>query len=198
MSDVIAQFNFIKNKVSKNSTTIADLESKIIKTSKSINFLNNFVEYTRSQIKGKIEDIVNSALKCVFIDKSLLFKIVPNITKRGVNYDMYIDTNGNLTPLLDCKGGGVLDIITLSIRIAFLRMFSSHLRQTLILDEPFKNLDADRISPACEWLRLISKEFEIQFIMVSHIQELIDGSDKVFQVSLEDNISKVEVIKCQL
>lgn len=193
--DVISRYELLKEQHSKNVDTINTLASKLESSQKCLAFLNGFVEYTRNQIKGKIEDIVNSALKCVFVDKKLNFRIIPAITKRGVNYDLYIETDGIVTPLTDSKGGGVLDIVTLSIRIAFVRMFSNILRQTIILDEPFKNLDSERITPACQWLQVISKEFGVQFIIVSHITELIEGSNKVFQVTNINGDSEVKVIK---
>lgn len=193
--DIISRYEILKEQFDKNTDIIESMVEKIETTQKCLAFLNGFVEYTRNQIKGKIEDIVNSALKCVFVDKKLNFKIIPAITKRGVNYELYIDTDGIVTPLTDSKGGGVLDIVTLSIRIAFVRMFSNMLRQTIILDEPFKNLDSERINPACEWLKVISKEFGVQFVIVSHISELIEGSNKVFQVVNVNGTSEVKVIK---
>ncbi len=150
MADIISKYEMLEEQYNNSIANSNRLVDKITKTQNCLTFLNDFVEFTRSQIKGKIEDIVNSALKCVFVDKKLNFKIIPAITKRGVNYELFIDTDGVVTPLSDAKGGGVLDIVTLSIRIAFVRMFSNVLRQTIILDEPFKNLDSERIAPACE------------------------------------------------
>lgn len=193
--DIISRYELMVEQYNTSLSDINKLKSKIEKAQKCLSFLNGFVEFTRSQIKVKIEDIVNSALKCVYTDKTIRFNIIPAITKRGVNYELYVNTDGMTTPLTDAKGGGVLDIVTLSIRIAFVRMFSNILRQTIILDEPFKNLDSERIVPACEWLKVVSKEFGIQFIIVSHIVELIEGSDKVFRVINENGTSEVKVVK---
>ena len=82
--------------------------------------------------------------------------------------------------------------ITMALKVSFLRMFSARLRQTMILDEPFKNLDKERIVRATEWLHLVSVEFGMQFIIITHIEELVSNSDRVFRFSLEDGVTKVE------
>lgn len=56
-------------------------------------------------------------------------------------------------------------------------------RHTLVLDEPFKFLSRDLIPKAAEMVQMISKELNLQIIMVSHIPDFIDSADKVFVVS---------------
>lgn len=178
-----------------NKLKLDILQKEILIKQQARNFLINFSEYSRNIIKEKLESLVNSALKCIFTDKQLIFKIIPSKVKRGLIYDLYIDSDGTLTPLMDSKGGGVLDVITIALRISFLRLFSGKLRQIIIFDEPFKNLDSDRIEIAIEWLKLISKDFNIQFIIVTHIEKLIEKASTAYQFTLIDGETKVEKIK---
>lgn len=154
-------------------------------------FLLSFTENLRDRMKDRIEAIVNTALKAIFTDKPIEFKIIAKQTKNGVMYDLFGVTSGVVTPLKDCKGGGVLDVIAMALRIAFLRLFSTKLRQTMILDEPFKNLDSERITMATAWLKLVSVEFGMQFIVVSHITDLIDNADKIFRFSIHNGETQV-------
>lgn len=147
-------------------------------------FLISFSESIRQKLKDKLESLVNMALKRVFPDKEMKFMIVANPTKSNLHYDLYIDTDGNITSLYDSKGGGCLDIITLCLRISYLRMLRGSLRQTMILDEPFKNLDSTRLMLAIDWLKTISEEMKIQFLIITHIPELIEIVENCFEFKL--------------
>lgn len=156
-------------------------------------FLISFSESIRQKLKDKLESLVNMALQQVFSDKEMKFMIVANPTKANLHYDLYLKTDGNITTLYDSKGGGVLDVITLALRISYLRMLKGSLRQTMFLDEPFKNLDSVRLLLALDWLKNISELMEIQFIIITHIPELIEMVENSFEFKLindETNVIK--------
>ncbi|MCK9319370.1 MAG: hypothetical protein M0P51_13475 [Methanoculleus sp.] len=170
-------------------------EENLDKFSKALDFLYSFSEFTRNEVKSKLENLSNLALKAVFPDKKMEFKVIPNRNKKGLFYDLYINTDGKITPLKDCKGGGVLDIISLCLRISYLRIFKGSLRQVLILDEPFKNLDAVRLPFAIDWISITSKQMGMQMIIVTHLEDLIHKADKAIKVEQENGISKVYEVK---
>lgn len=189
------QLEIISEEKQKNADKLKIIQDNLPIKHQVRNFLISFSEYSRNIIKEKLESLVNSALKCVFADKELIFRLLPNKTKRGLFYELFIETDGELTPLMDSKGGGVLDVITIALRISFLRLFSGKLRQVLILDEVFKNLDSDRVEVAIEWLKLVSKDFGIQLIMVTHIDKLIEKADVAYHFVLVNGETKVAKIK---
>jgi len=198
MSDLNTRFLKIKShkeyleKTAKDSKEQVILnESNLSKFSDALDFLYKFSEFTRNEVKTKLETLANLALSSVFTDKKMEFRVIPNRNKKGLFYDLYISTDGMITPLEDCKGGGVLDIISLCLRISYLRIFKGTLRQVLILDEPFKNLDDLRRPTAIEWLATTAKEMGIQLIIVTHLVDLIDCADKAIRVEQVNGISKV-------
>jgi len=160
-----------------------------------VNFLTAFAEWSRERIKVKLETLVNSALTAVFPDKEMKFKLIGKRTKTGLQYDIYIETDGTLTSVFNAKGGGVLDIASLALRISYLKLYEGKIEQVLILDEPFKNLDIERISYAVSWLSKICKELNIQVITATHINELVLNADTVFAVNLKDGVSNVEKLE---
>jgi len=166
-------------------------ETNLSKFSDALDFLYKFSEFTRNEVKTKLETLSNLALSSVFTDKQMEFRVVPNRNKKGLFYELYISTDGNITPLEDCKGGGVLDIISLCLRISYLRIFKGSLRQVLILDEPFKNLDDIRRPAAIEWLSTTAKEMGLQLIIVTHLVDLIEKADKAIRVEQINGVSKV-------
>lgn len=182
------QDKFLENKIEilkadviSKEKAMSEIQGEIELMRQARQFLLSFSENLRDKVKERLESIVNTALKAVFTDEQNEFKIIPRQTKNGVMYDLFGVTNGKITPLQDSNAGGLLDIVAMALQIAFLRLFSNRLRQTMILDEPFKNLDKRRIVLACQWLKLVSVEFEIQFIIVTHLDDLIENADKVFR-----------------
>lgn len=166
-------------------------EANLSKFSEALDFLYKFSEFTRNEVKTKLETLANLALSSVFTDKKMEFRVVPNRNKKGLFYELYITTDGKITPLEDCKGGGVLDIISLCLRISYLRIYKATLRQVLILDEPFKNLDDIRRPAAFDWLSSTAKEMGMQLIIVTHFADLIEKADKAIRVEQIHGVSKV-------
>ena len=188
---LIHDYERLEMQIQDNAVKLQDLKDQYLTIEDAKQFLISFTEDIREKIKVKLESLANSALRAIFTDKVMEFRIISNRAKQGMKYDLYIMTDGALTPIHDAKGGGVLDVITLSLRISFLKLFSGKLRQTMLLDEPFKNLDSDRVVFAVEWLKQISKELEMQFIVITHINELKDNADKLISLTIENGISVV-------
>jgi DNA repair exonuclease SbcCD ATPase subunit len=181
--NVLQRYASLKKEAETLKQKMKKLETDTNLIVNTTRFLTSFSEFYRDKIKNKIEKLANSALAAIFVDKEMEFRIIGNKTVRGLNYDIYIYTDKTLTPLKDCKGGGVLDVISLSLKISFLKMFPN-LRQTMILDEPFRNLDCKRIIPAVEWLREVSNKLGIQFLIVTHRDEMGEVADKQIHFEL--------------
>jgi len=200
MKQLFEQLNSIGNKINflnkqeiQISEKIKEIHASLVLLLDSRNFLVDFSEYTKQKVKCRIEDLVNTSLQAVFTDKQMEFLMLPNQTKRGLSFDLYLKTNNNLMPLQESKGGGVLDIVSLAIRISFLKMFGN-LRQVLILDEPLKNMDKERGKLAISWLKTISEQLKIQFIIISHEEDIIEKADRIIVIKNIDDVSKVEIV----
>ena len=172
-----------------------EISEDVLKVENGMHVLFSFNEWINDTLKTQLENITNMALKSIFPEKDLSFRVMANRNKQGVFYDLYIETNNTLTRLLDAKGGGVLDVIQMCLRLTYLIRMKGKLRQFLLLDEPFKNLDGERVNLAIDWLCKITKEFDIQLLIVTHIPSLIftvedsgnievryaDGKSEVYQ-----------------
>ena len=189
ITDVIRTYNQLVWNIDNNKTELEKLNGQLVTISDALYLLLAFSEATKNEVKSKIEGIANIALKTIFINKSMKFRIIPNKNKKGLYYVPYVETEGKITPLRNCKGGGVLDIISLCIRISYLRIFKSQLEQLLFLDEPFRNLDKTRLEIAVEWLNTISKEMKIQMVIVTHIEALMQLGDVSYKLKESKGIS---------
>ena len=67
--------------------------------------------------------------------------------------------------------------------------------KTIILDEPLKDADKRKLIFLGDMIKELTNSLGVQFIMVTHEEQLIAAADRAFRVSQENDISSVEVIK---
>ncbi len=135
------------------------------------------VLYQISLLKQKrtfehFENICNLCLLSIFEDpyqvklvgesKRNQFEVRIECAKGGEVYD----------PSNDEVEGGVLDVISFALRLAYISL--SGCRRILILDEPFKWVDSDARARLRECLEKLSSDLGFQIILVTHLPELID------------------------
>ena len=200
INELVKRIGVIKGRYDSMVTNREDYTKRIeqAKTrteelSKAIDVLYNFNIWLNEQAKTRLESITNEALKLIFPDKIMTFHVVANQTKKGVSYELNIETDGVTTDILDAKGGGVLDIIQTCLRITYLLKMKNRIRQFLLFDEPFKNLDSERVNSAIEWLNRISDIFGIQMLIITHIPSLIIPNDNnvVYEMSIKGGHSEI-------
>lgn len=157
-------------------------------------FLQTVAQSTQEKLKFQIEDIVNIALETVFPDE-YEFKIEFNVSRGKTDAELvFLDKRtGQTIDPMDASGGGVVDLTCFALRIA-----SWSLEKTcdnvLILDEPMKFVSRDLIFNVCEIMQRLSKKLNLQIILVTHIPEFVNISDKVFEIKKDSSgVSKVIV-----
>lgn len=167
-------------KVSKRTVAIEEAQTIIQITAKE----------TQENLRYHIEDVVQLALDCCFPDR---YEFIVNFTiKRGrTEADLsLLDENGVKVNPMDAAGGGVVDIVSFALRIALWSLSKNE--NVIILDEPFKFLSKDLIPKGAEIIKELSEKMNIQFIIVTHIPELAELSNTVYNVLLKDGISIVK------
>ena len=152
---------------------------------------------TQEQLKFQIEDIVKTCIDTCFPDE-YDFKVEFEIKRGKTECALKFYKNGyEIDDLLESGGGGVVDMASFGIRIAAWSLGNT--ANTLVLDEPMKFLSRNLQARAGEILSEISKKLGLQLIINTHIPELVEQSDKVFEVKLQKEgkweISKVTVME---
>jgi DNA repair exonuclease SbcCD ATPase subunit len=106
-----------------------------------------------------------------------------------INGDRYSVRNEEL-------GGGVVDVVAFALRATLWAMNDPQSDDVLILDEPLKNLDVERMKRMGNVIHELSKSLNLQFIIVTHETELVDYADASFLVTKDNGVSHVE--KCNI
>jgi DNA repair exonuclease SbcCD ATPase subunit len=155
-------------------------------------FAQGIAKETQEKVKFQLEDIVNMALNAVY-GPVYKFGIEFNIKRGNSEASLVLFKNEErIDDPMGSTGGGVCDILSFSLRIALLIISKN--QKVLILDEPLKFISKDVKEDAIEIIKRINADLGIQIICITHDEELIDISDKVFKVSQIDGVSQVEEI----
>ena len=155
-------------------------------------------EFARNQAKKQIEILVTKCLQYIF-ETNMEFIIELDELRGKANAEFYV-VNTNEDTIIKTKpelsrGGGVVDIVSLALRIAFLQIHKPRIEGPLILDEPAKHVSEDYIFNVGDFLKQTSEMFNRQIIMVTHNQHLSAISSKAYRVELMGTTSTITTIE---
>ena len=146
---------------------------------------------TQQQLQYHISDVVSSALDTVFEDPYEM--VVEFVQRRNkTECDLAFKKGDLLLDPLSASGCGVVDIASFALRIASWSMQRNRTRNVIILDEPFKHLSTNLMPQAGELLKRVCDDMNLQIIMVTHSEELVDSADKIFRVKQINRISRTK------
>ena len=166
-------FKSLKELLEDYDTKLEAVYEKLRTTEKARAFFQVQAENTQREVSETLSVIITSALKSVFPDD---YECVIEFTGSGAK--LYLKKGEDIIEdPINSVGGGVIDIASFAARVAFI--FLSGSSRTLIADEPFKAVSSDLRVKIPEMLQLLSEKLGVQFIIVSHLQEIIEGADNV-------------------
>lgn len=158
--------------------------------------LQKTAEFTRERSRQQIEQLVTNCLQYIF-DSNLEFKIEISESRGRPEAEFFVVSNIDgdkiKTRPQEARGGGIVDIISLALRVAMLQSSAPDIEGPLILDEPAKHVSEEYIVHVAEFLKQVSIMFGRQIIMVTHNRHLGEAADRVFRVELIGNKSNVAI-----
>lgn len=171
-----------------------ELQNRLKLLEQSQVFLQKVAQETQEHLKFQVEDVVNLALETCFPGE-YNFQILFNVSRGKTDAELvFFDqkTNRQIDPM-NASGGGVVDLTCFALRIACYAL-EQGTGNVIVLDEPFRFLSRDLQSRAGEILKTLSDKMHLQIILVTHIGELINIADKVFEVKKDsEGVSNVRM-----
>lgn len=154
---------------------------------KSISVCQNVATEVQKQLSVKIDTIVNLALATCFGDE-YTFKLnyVPARGKTEVEFTLL--QNGKEIDPMNQNGGGLIDILCFALRVAVFNI--SHTDDVMVYDEPFRFVSKGLREKVAEVVHTFSERLNIQIIEVTHVEELMDNSDKQFVIKKINGVSE--------
>lgn len=163
-------------------------------------FLESIGTHARAQAKENLENIVTNALHYIFPEDMPSFHIDFTVRYGRPDARFIVRTTtvrDEVTIISDDDpkdehGGGVLDVLSIILRIAMAEL--SGVKGPFIFDEPSKHLSIGNIERFATFLREISEMYGRQIILVTHSMTLGFFADKTYHVAKEEGISNVRLI----
>ncbi len=178
--------------IEQTEQDIADKKRELRRYEQAKEIIRTVGMKTQQQLQYHISGTTSLALEAVFDDPYEL--IVEFVQRRNkTECDLLFSRGDDRVDPLSASGGGAVDIAAFALRVASWSMQKPRSRAVLILDEPFRFLSANLLPKASLMLKEISKKLNLQIIMVTHSEELIEDADKVFGVAInKKGISNVK------
>jgi len=176
--------------------SIHDLEKEISFSEKAQAIIIAVAKLTQEELEYRITEPVSLALAAVYDDSAYKMAAYFDITGRGTTEcRLGFERDGNFKNPFDASGGGPVDVASFALRVGSLSLESPKCRPVLFLDEPFKWISRNKMPLAGMMLKEISEKLNLQIIMVTHIPELIEAADKLFEVTINKGFSSIKEIK---
>lgn len=188
----------LKDDLSSCESKLNIISEEIDTLDKVQTVLRSAAEFAREQAKNNIEKLVGSFLQFIF-ETDMDFVIEMSTLRNVPNADFYVVSNFDgytvKTNPETSRGGGVVDIVSLALRLAFLQLRDPELDGPLILDEPGKHVSEDYIFNFGEFIKINADHYKRQIIMVTHNRHLSEFADSAVRVTIQNGVSQVETIE---
>lgn len=130
----------------------------------------------QQQAHSKIAKVVTACLQSVFRDMDYEFKLKFERERNRTEAQPVIIKDGHeVGNILDSESGGVIDVAAFALQLSAILLHKPALRKILILDEPFKFVSIEYRSNISRMIEKLAKDFDVQFILVSHQEEMSCG-----------------------
>ena len=183
--------NSVKELIDMRTRRQEEIETEMEVLLKSLTLSQEVAKEVQSKLSVKIDGIVNLGLATCFGDEyTFKLEYVPARGKTEVRFNLY-DKSGDVVDPMNQNGGGLLDLLTFCLRIAVYNI--TNVSNTIILDEPFKFVSKGLRDKTAELLHTLSERLDLQIIEVTHVEEMVEHSDKQFLVKKINGISSVVV-----
>jgi DNA repair exonuclease SbcCD ATPase subunit len=179
-----------KNKKRK----IRQLKREITQYEKARVVFTEVSKISQQETKKRIENLVTLAIRSVFENSEISFKINFETKNNRIYAYPIMQENGLEFDPKEDLGGGIIDIISIALKIILWHLEDPRKRNVLILDEPLR-FTGKLVTKAGAMIKYLAKNLNLQIIMVSHDDALIDICDQVHKIHKANRQSKISLIK---
>lgn len=189
LTELTIERNLFVKQMNERKDNRKNLLAKMVDLEEARSIFQKASQITQEQISIHIENIVTLSLVAVGFDYE--FKVNFVTRRNSTECDLlFVDDGLEMKPLESC-GYGAADIAAIALRIAFWKL-SKKPRNTMVMDEPTRNLDVARQPLAARMIKDLSKKLNLQFLVVTHNPSFADEADNLF---ITEKINKVCRIK---
>lgn len=191
LAETRAKKQILAQQVESIQSELLQLKTRLGDLITAQDVMNSVSILAQTEFKGVVEALVTEALHFVF-GENYQFEIESSVVRNQAEAQLWVVIDGVRHSLKDELGGGVVDVCSFVLKVTFWALQINRTEPVLIFDEPLKNIDSGRLESIGVMIKSLSERLGVQFIMVTHEQELASISDVSYRVVLENGISKVQ------
>lgn len=189
-----ALINLLESKKTELEERLTRLHNAGRDLAAALDVMNAVSILCQDQFKIVVGGIVTDAIKFVYGDE-YSFEMDSEIKRNQPEIHFFVVIGGQRYSIRnDDIGGGVVDVIAFALRVTLWALQDQQTDNVLILDEPLKNVDSERLVLVGEMIKKLSRDLNLQFIMVTHETQLAEAADSSWIVTKRNNVSNVEKI----
>jgi len=179
-----------KNKI-KESLTIERQQNNY--TCEALEIIQKLALETQEQLTFHITDMVNFAVSQIPFQAAYTFeaKFLIKNNKPACEF-FYVRDGQKMQPKFD--SGGLLDVVSLALRLSLWSLKKGKKSNIFILDEPFKHLSDDLLPYACDMLRVLTDKLQLQVILITQKRDFENIADNILHTILEDTETTIKAL----
>jgi len=180
----------IMDQVERDESKAAEIEVEVERLGKAVEVVQAATETRRQELRDRVENLVTRGLKAVFLREDFefgfnvslkrdVFGVVPVLRSKFGDRDLE-------TGIVEGHGGGVADVVSFLLRVIVLSLARPAVAPVLILDESFRHVSPEYLRGCSTLLKELSSSAGIQFLLITHKDEMLDAADVIYQASIVD------------
>lgn len=158
--------------------------------------LGKVSDLARARVKSHVEATVTAALQAV-LGRPMRFEVrLRDLGGQPAAEWFVVSQDGGdeiVTDPEDGRGGGVLDIVSLALRMAVLELSRPRIDGPLIIDEGGKHVSRQYLPALAEFLKEYAARTGRQVLFVTHAPELAAAAHRAYKLRLVDGVTEVSV-----
>lgn len=158
-------------------TYVVDIESaekKVDELTEALSIIQSVAQVVQTKVHNQLGGVVTRCLEAVF-DDPYEFKLLFEQKRGRTEARLAFVRDGVQVDPLTASGGGVVDVAGFALRLACLMLTRPRMRPLVVLDEPFRFVSVEYRQRIRELLEGLADDLGIQFIMVTHMEDLKIG-----------------------
>lgn len=175
----LTSYQLALSQVSEEKANLKELKKDLKAALKVQKLVQDLSERVQRKAHKRIAAVVTKCLTTVWGKKAYEFRIEFAKKRNKTEASLMFYKDGNPVDPKDASGDGAVDIASFALRIACILFSQPPLRRFVALDEPFKHLHPPVVKYARRLLDELSKELEIQFVVITHSKILRKGKKVV-------------------
>lgn len=170
------RFTIAKQSLAKENERLIETEAHLKHVASAQNIAQIVSQTIQEQAHDKITKVVTSCLQMVFYDEDYGLRIRFERKRSKTEAKLLLVKEGHeIEDPMEEDSGGVVDVAAFVLQLSCLMLSKPAVRRIMVLDEPFKFVSIEYLDHVRIMLEKLAEDFDIQFLMVTHIDGLTTG-----------------------